>query len=162
MKLTTSKKFALIATAIIERDFKSEYLFCMFSVVSNLVTSHQFHSIFCYYAVTFLANYGTVPYSLILTPIAALPQAVLQRKTEPFRNGERPLRIDSINGQYKCQYKRTVEQDSINVSKRCPVRPDVNFSMKPWIPFIFSFNLMNLLAFPTMGKHLIFFIIIIY
>ena len=69
-------KFALITTEIIERDFKSEYLFCTSSVATNLVTSLEFYSDFYYYAVPFLANHGTVPHSLI--PIAALLQAVLQ------------------------------------------------------------------------------------
>ena len=80
-------KFPLINTAIIERGFKSEYSFLTFSVATNLVTSLELHSNLYYYAVPFLANYGTVPYSLILTPIAALLQAVLQENTEPFRNG---------------------------------------------------------------------------
>ena len=68
----------------IELDFKSEYLFRTCPVATDLVTSHQFHSSFnlCYYAVPFLlANYGTIPYSLIFTPIAALLQAVLQANT---------------------------------------------------------------------------------
>ena len=47
----------------------------------------------CYYAVQFLANYGTIPYSVIFTPIAALLQAVLQNEygtvpERPSRNGE--------------------------------------------------------------------------
>ena len=64
-------KFALLRTAIIERDVKSEYLFRTCSDAINLMTSHEFPSDLCYYAVPFLANYGTVPYSysLILTPI---------------------------------------------------------------------------------------------
>ena len=70
-----------------ERDFKSEFLFCTCSVPTKLVTSLQFHSDLCYYAVPFLAKYGTVPYSLILTPIAALLQAVLQENTQPFWDG---------------------------------------------------------------------------
>ena len=80
-------KFALITTVIIDSDFKSEYLFRTCSAATDLVTSLEFHSGFWYFAVPFLANYGTVLYSLILTPIAALLQAVLQEKTEPFRNG---------------------------------------------------------------------------
>ena len=62
------KGFALITIAIIERDFKSEYLFCTCSVATNLVTSLQFHSDLCNYVVPFLANYGIVPHSLIFTP----------------------------------------------------------------------------------------------
>ena len=69
-----------------ERDFKSEYLFRTCSVNTNLVTSLEFHSNLCYYAGPFLANYGKIPYSLILTPIAALLQVVLQKNAEPFRN----------------------------------------------------------------------------
>ena len=53
------------------------------------MTSHQNHFnlewvILCC-ATT--ANYGTVPYSLIFTPITALLLAVLEANTEPFRNG---------------------------------------------------------------------------
>ena len=81
------KKIVLITTTIIERDFKSEYLFRTCSVVSNLVTSLEFHSDLCYYAVRFLANYGRVPYSLNLTLVAALQQAVLHEDTDPFRKG---------------------------------------------------------------------------
>ena len=80
-------KFTLMTTAIIKRDFKSEYLFRTCSVATNLVKSFEFLSNLCQYAVLFLPNYGTVPYSLILTPTAALLQALLQEKTEPFRNG---------------------------------------------------------------------------
>ena len=79
-----------IATTIIEREFKREYLFrtCSYLVIAtNLVTSLEFHSDLCYYAVPFLTKYGTIPYSLIFTPIAALLRAVLQMNTEPFRNG---------------------------------------------------------------------------
>ena len=80
-------KFALITTAIIERNFNSEYLFRTSSVNTNLVTSLQLHSNLCYFALPFLANCGTVPFSLIFTPIAALLQAVLQENTELLRNG---------------------------------------------------------------------------
>ena len=66
------KKLDLITTAIIERDFKSENLFRTCSITANLVTSLEILSDFWYHAVPFLANYGTVPYSLIFTPIAAL------------------------------------------------------------------------------------------
>ena len=74
-------KFALITTEIVERDFKSEGLFRTCSVVTNLVTSLVVHSDLCYYSVPFLANYRTVLYSLVLTPVAALLQAVLQEIT---------------------------------------------------------------------------------
>ena len=107
-------KFALITTASIERDFRSEYLFRTCSVATSLVTSLEFHSDLCEYAVPFLTNYGKVPYSLIFNPIAALLQAVLQKNTEPFRNSS----------------GRNEEQDCINVSKRCTVRPDVHNSLK--------------------------------
>ena len=79
--------FALVITAIIELDFKSEYLFPTSSVANNLVTLLEFLSDLCFYAVPFLANYKTVAYSLIFTPIAALLQTVVQNNTEPFRNG---------------------------------------------------------------------------
>ena len=81
------KKIALQRNAIIERDFKSEHLFRTCSVATNLVTSLEFHSNLSYYIVPLLANYGTVPYSLVFTPIAVQLQAVLQENTEPFRNG---------------------------------------------------------------------------
>ena len=64
-------KFALITAAIIKLDFKSEYLFRTLSVQTDLVTSLEFQSDLCHYAVSFLANYGAVPYSFIFTPIAA-------------------------------------------------------------------------------------------
>ena len=66
-----------------ELDIKSEYLFRKCSVATDLVTSHQIHSNLCYYAVLFLANYVTSPYSIFFTPIAALLQAVLQANAEP-------------------------------------------------------------------------------
>ena len=52
-----------------------------------MVTSLDFHSDLYYYTVPFLTNYGTVPYSLFLTAITALLQAVLQENTEALRNG---------------------------------------------------------------------------
>ena len=89
-------KFALTTGAIIERDFKSEYLFRTCSVTINLVASLEFLSGLSYYAVPCRANYGTVPYSLILTPIAALLQAVLQENMEPFSNGRVEMRNRAI------------------------------------------------------------------
>ena len=47
---------------------------------------------------------------------------------------------------------RNEEQDKINVSKRCAVRPDVHFIMKPRIPCIISFYLMSFLVFSILGK----------
>ena len=81
------KNFAVETTANKKRDFKRGYLFRTFSVATNQVTSIEFLSDWCYYAGPFLANYGSVPYSPIFIPIAALLQAVLQEKTEPLRNG---------------------------------------------------------------------------
>ena len=80
-------KFALITTAILQRDFNNEYLIRTCSVATSLVTLIEFPSDLCHYAVPFIANYGTVPYSLIITPIAALLQAVPQENTKPFPNG---------------------------------------------------------------------------
>ena len=71
----------------IELDFKSEYLLRTCSVATHLVNSHQFHSNLCFSSVLLLANYGTIPYCISFTPIAALLQAVLQANMEPFRNG---------------------------------------------------------------------------
>ena len=85
-----------MTTAIIERDFKSEYLFRRCSVATNLMMSFEFQSDLCYYAVPFLANYGTVPYSLIFTPIAEVLPAVLQENTGPFRNGRVEMRNRTI------------------------------------------------------------------
>ena len=70
-------KFALITTGIIKPDFKSEYLFRTCSIANNMVASVELLSDLCYYAVLFLANYGTVPYSIIFTLVAALLQSVL-------------------------------------------------------------------------------------
>ena len=89
-------KLALITTAIIERDVTSEYFFRTCSVATNLVTSVELHSDLCYYAVPFLANYGTVPYSLIFTPIAALLQAVVQENKEPFQNGQEEMKNRTV------------------------------------------------------------------
>ena len=50
------------------------------------------------------------------------------------------------NGTVPERPTRNEEQDSINVCKRCTVRPDKHFSMKSWIPCIISFNLTNLLV----------------
>ena len=87
IELENVNQLTLKATAFIELDFRSEYLFRTCSVATNLVTSLEFHSDLSYYATQFPANYGTFPYSLVFTPIAALLQAVLQEGTEPFRNG---------------------------------------------------------------------------
>ena len=73
------KIFALLTTEIIERDFKSECLFRTCSVATNLVTPIEIHSDLCHDAVPFLANYRSVPSSIILTPIASLLQAVVQK-----------------------------------------------------------------------------------
>ena len=89
-------KFALIKTANIERHFKTEYLFGTSSVAINLVASVEFLSELCCFAVPFLANYGTVPYSLVSTPVAALLQAVLQENTEPFWNSLVELRNRTV------------------------------------------------------------------
>ena len=129
-------KFALITTAITECDIKSEYLFRTCSIATNPVTSFEFHSDLCLYAVPFLFNCGTVPYSLFLISIAALLQAVLPENTEPFLNN----RVGNE------------EQNIINVSKRCAVKLYVNFSMKPWIPCIISCNLKILLVVSCYGK----------
>ena len=71
----------------IDLDFKSECLFRTCCVATDLLTSHQFHSNLCFYAVPFMASYRTIPYSLFFTPIAALLQAVLQANAEPLGNG---------------------------------------------------------------------------
>ena len=69
----------------IEFDLKVNNFFHTCSVATDLVTSLQFHSHFCYYAaVPFPAIYGPVPESLCLTSIAALLQALLQLNTEPL------------------------------------------------------------------------------
>ena len=78
---------SLIKTTIIERDFKNEYLFRTCSVTSNLVTSLEFYSDLCDYALRFLASDGRVPYSLVLTLLAALEPTVLHENREPFRSG---------------------------------------------------------------------------
>ena len=79
-EIDNANKFALITSANIEHDFKSEYLFRPCSVATSLVTSLELHSDLCYYVGPFLANDGTVPYSFIYPPIAVLLQAVLQKK----------------------------------------------------------------------------------
>ena len=107
------KNFALITTAIKKHDFKSEYLFRMCSVTTHLVTSQELRSHLWYYAVPSVANYGTVPYSFNFIPILAPLQAVLEK------NGTVPERLG-----------RNEEQDCINFSKRCAVKPDVHFSIK--------------------------------
>ena len=89
-------KFALLKTANIERHFKSEYLFRTSSVATNLVASVEFFSELCSFAVPFLANYGTAPYSLGFNPVAALLQAVLQENTEPFWNSLVEMRNKTV------------------------------------------------------------------
>ena len=64
---------------------------------TGLPTSLEFHSDLGYYAVPFQANYGTVPYSLSFTSIAALLQVVLRENTEPLRNGLIEMRIRTVN-----------------------------------------------------------------
>ena len=101
------------------------------SVVTNLVTLLEFLFDLCHFVKPFKANYGTRPYSLIFTTIAALLQARLQGNTEPFRNG----------------LLKKEEQDNINASKRCAARPDIRFSIKSWNPCSISFILIILLVF---------------
>ena len=56
-------KFAVTITGIIkERDLKSEYLFCMCSVVTNLVTSLEIDWICC---ATTLCRFGRAPNSYV-------------------------------------------------------------------------------------------------
>ena len=90
----SKKLIRLTTTAPYKAWLKSEYLsvrvpllpiwWCHFSLIR-----------LCYYAVPFPANYGTVPYSLIFTPIAALLQAVLQNENETIP--ERPSRNEEQN-----------------------------------------------------------------
>ena len=82
------KKFDHIATAVYVA-WLQKWLFvrCVFRRYrSGNITSILFR--FLLICCSFLpAKYGTIPYSLLLTPIAALLQAVLQSNTEPLRNG---------------------------------------------------------------------------
>ena len=56
MKIDSVNKFAItIAVLITERDFESEYLFCMCSVVTNLVTSLEIKPFHCD---TMLSHFG--------------------------------------------------------------------------------------------------------
>ena len=55
---------------------------------------------------------------------------------------------------------RNEEQDSINVSKWCAVRPDENFGMKPWIPSVISLFLLKLIVVFIYGKTVDFLIVI--
>ena len=95
-EIDNANKIALKVTAIQERDFRSEYLFRTCSFITNLMMSLEVHSDLCYYAVPFLPNYRTVPYSLILTPIAAPLEAVLQENTEPFPNSLVEMRNKTV------------------------------------------------------------------
>ena len=76
---------SLIGLQLQYEELDIEVTIC--SVAANLVTSLQFHSNLRYYAEPFLANHGILPFSLILTPIAALLHAMQQMNMESFRNG---------------------------------------------------------------------------
>ena len=54
------------------------------------------------------------------------------------------------------------EQDSINVSKRCAVKPDIHFNMKSWIASIILFNVVNLLVFSYYSKTFDFLFILVF
>ena len=121
-------------------DFKSEYLFRTCSVATNLVTSLDFHSnLMCFYVVPSLANYGTVSYSPIFTPLAALLQAMLQANTEPIRNGQVEMRNRAVRMRNRL---RTSPVPVQKVLKRCVVRWNLCF----WAckhEFLVKFYLIN-------------------
>ena len=97
---------------MIERDFKIEHLFPTCFIATNPVKSLEFYSnLLYYYAAPFLANYGTVSYSLSFHSYssAATSSATSKHGTVP----ERPIRNE--------------EKSSLNVFQRCAVRPDVQF-----------------------------------
>ena len=77
----------LTTTVVYRAWLKSEFLFRTGSIETNLVTSLQFLSNLCYYALRILTKYGAIPCSLIFTLIAALLKAVLHMNTQPFRKG---------------------------------------------------------------------------
>ena len=104
------------------------------------MTSLEFQSDLCYYIVLFLANNGTVPYSL-------------------FFHSDSSAATSSARGKYGTVPdwpSRNEKQDSINVSKRCAVRPDVHFRMKSWIFYINSFFVMKLLVCSWCEKTVVF------
>ena len=95
-EIDNGEKVCLTTTATKKRDFKSQFLFRPCSGATNLVTSFEFYCDLCYYAVPFLANYGTVPNSLIFTTIAAMLLTVLQENTKPFQNGQVGMRNKTV------------------------------------------------------------------
>ena len=59
---------------------------CVFRRYQSGDVTQEFIPISVLICCAVLANYGAVPYSPILTALAALLQAVLQANREPFRN----------------------------------------------------------------------------
>ena len=65
IKIDSVNKFAISITAIIaERDYKSKYLFRMYSVATNLVTSLEFRPIHC---ATMLCHFGRTRNGYVVT-----------------------------------------------------------------------------------------------
>ena len=103
-------KFALVTTATIERNFKIDYLFRPYQ--SGHLTSISFRFLSLCSAVSSQLRNSSVFTQFHSDSSAATSCAT--RNTEPFRSW--PGRIK--------------EQDSINVCKRCAVKPVVDFGMR--------------------------------
>ena len=102
IKIDSVNKFAITITAIItERDFKSEYLFRMWSVATNLLTSQEFRPIRC---ATLLCHFGQTQNGYVATRFILLssfagssatsdyvvvPESFGQNETRSGRNVER-------------------------------------------------------------------------
>ena len=145
-EIENDNKFALKTTAIIERYFKSEYLFRTCSAATK---SGDVIWIFFRFVLSWCALPSQLRNSSVKTYFQSDSRAATSSGTRKY--GTAPERLSGKE-----------EQDSINVSKRCAKRLDVRFSMKSWVPCIISFNLMKLLVFSYYGKSFDFLFILVF
>ena len=109
------KKFALTTNAVIERDFKRRFMFRTCSIATKLLTSLEFYSdlfLFSWTVSCRIRISSVLPHSPSDSN-AATSSATRENRAIP----EWPFRNE--------------EKNSINVTKRCALRPNVHFSMKP-------------------------------
>ena len=96
IRLTVSTSFQKRLTVITERDFKSEYLFRMCSVVTNLMTPLEFQPIRC---ATTLCHFGRTRNVYVATRFILLSSTTKSSTTScyvvfPERSGRSEARVD--------------------------------------------------------------------
>ena len=124
------QQVSITNTAIIrERDFKSEYLFRMISIVTNLVTSLEFQPFLC---TTMLCHFertqnGSVATRFFLLSSAAASSATSGYVVVPERFGQNEARASR-------NVERTRKKPSFVTSSgfnRCSLKPHVNLKLSP-------------------------------